>query len=380
MNPTPLYVAVTAHGFGHTTRLAAVINTLLQRDPNILPIFVTPAPHWLLERYVQGKFLHRPRALDVGVVQPDGLQADIPATLAALQAFKAGSAALIRAEADFIRTNRVPLILADVPPIATAIAKAAGIPCWMASNFGWDFIYQEYGPEFQPFVAWIRELYGQCDRLFRLPFSESMVASAVRSTSAFPHQQKVGLTGGDPQCSPEEVAAKLGLHPDQPRALFTFGGLGLQGFPYERLQDFPDWQFLTFERPPARWRDRQAPPLANLTALDGQVWRPADVMPLCRWVVSKPGYGTLAEALRSRTPMACVTRSGFAESELLIEGLQRYGWHRILSPEEFFQGSWDFLRDPAHPPQAPDELDLEGNKTIATALQTYLRTMESPEE
>ncbi|MEN9261774.1 MAG: hypothetical protein Q6L60_12500 [Thermostichus sp. HHBFW_bins_43] len=359
MNPIPLYVAVTAHGFGHTTRLAAVINTLLQRDPDILPIFVTPAPRWLLERYVQGKFLHRPRQLDVGVVQPDGLQADLPATLKALQAFQTGSAALIRAEADFIRTNRVPLVFGDVPPIATAIAKAAGIPCWMASNFGWDFIYRDYGPEFQPFVAWIAELYGKCDRLFRLPFSEAM--------SAFPRQQTVGLTGGDPRYSAQEVAARLGVSVDCPTALFTFGGLGLQGFPYERLQDFPDWQFLTF--------DPAAPRLPNLTRLDGQVWRPVDVMPLCRWVVSKPGYGTLAEALRSCTPMACVARSGFAESELLIEGLRRYGQHRILSPEDFFQGSWSFLRDPALPPQAPDEqLDLQGNETIAAAIQNYLRT------
>jgi UDP:flavonoid glycosyltransferase YjiC (YdhE family) len=365
MNPVPLYVAATAHGFGHVTRLAAVVNALLRRDPHVLPIFVTPAPRWLLERYVEGKFLHRPRALDVGVVQPDGLQADLPATLAALKAFKASAAELVREEADFIRAQGVPLVLADVPPIAAAIAQAAGIPCWMASNFGWDFIYQEYGPEFQPFVAWIQELYGQCDLLFRLPFSESMVASAVRSTSAFPRQQEVGLTGSDPRYPPEEVAAQLGLHPDQPRALFTFGGLGVRGFPYERLQDFPDWQFLTF--------DPEAPPLPNLRVLDGQVWRPVDVMPLCRWVVSKPGYGTLAEALRSRTPMACVTRSGFAESPLLVEGLQRYGWHRILSPEEFFQGSWDFLQDPAHPPQRPDGLDLQGNETLAAALEAFLR-------
>ncbi|MEN9202612.1 MAG: hypothetical protein Q6K80_02955 [Thermostichus sp. DG_1_6_bins_120] len=352
MKPIPLYLAVTAHGFGHTTRLAAVVNTLLQQDPNILPIFVTPAPRWLLERYVQGKFLHRPRRLDVGVVQPDGLQADLPATLRALREFQAGSAALIRAEADFVSTQRVPLILADVPPIATAIAQAAGIPCWMASNFGWDFIYQDYGPEFQPFVTWIQELYSQCDRLFRLPFSEPM--------GAFPRQQLVGLTGGEPRFSAAAVAAQLGLSVERPTALFTFGGLGLQGFPYERLQDFPEWQFLTF--------DPAAPSLPNLTRLNGQQWRPVDLMPLCRWVVSKPGYGTLAEALRSHTPMACITRSGFAESPLLIEGLQRYGQHSVLSPAQFFQGSWDFLRDPPIPPRSSEQLDLQGNETIAAAI------------
>ena len=357
VNPIPLYVAATAHGFGHVTRLAAVVNTLRRQDAQILPIWVTPAPAWLLQRYGEGEFVHRPRGLDVGVVQPDGLQADLPATLAALKAFQAGAADLIREEAEFIRSQGVPLILADVPPIATAIAEAAGIPCWMASNFGWDFIYQDYGPQFQPLVAWIRELYGRCQRLFRLPFAEPM--------AAFPHQEAVGLTGSDPRYSGEEVARRLGLERERPTVLLTFGGLGLQGLPYERLADFPDWQFLTF--------DPKAPALPNLQILDGQVWRPVDVMPLCRWVVSKPGYGTLAEALRCGTPMACVNRSGFAESPLLVEGLRRYGWHRILSPEEFFAGSWDFLRDPPYPPQASEKLDWGGNEAIAGAIAAFLR-------
>ncbi|MFS8859519.1 glycosyl transferase [Synechococcus sp. H60.1] len=357
VNPVPLYVAATAHGFGHVTRLTAVVNTLRRREPQILPIWVTPAPAWLLERYGEGEFLHRPRALDVGVVQPDGLQADLPATLVALRAFQAGSADLIREEAEFIRSQGVPLLLGDVPPIAAAIAEAAGIPCWMASNFGWDFIYQEYGPQFQPFVSWIRELYGRCQRLFRLPFAEPM--------GAFPHQEPVGLTGSDPRYLAEEVAQRLGLERERPTVLLTFGGLGLQGLPYERLLDFPDWQFLTF--------DPKAPPLPNLQVLDGQRWRPVDVMPLCRWVVSKPGYGTLAEALRCGIPMACVNRSSFAESPLLVEGLRRYGWHRILSPEEFFAGSWDFLRDPPHPPQGAEELDQGGNEAIADAIAAFLR-------
>ncbi|MFS8904879.1 glycosyl transferase [Synechococcus sp. O70.2] len=356
VKPVPLYVAATAHGFGHVTRLAAVVNALRRRDPNVLPIWVTPAPRWLLERYVEGPFLHRQRALDVGVVQPDGLQADLPATLAALKTFKAGAEALIQEEAEFIRAQGIPLVLADVPPLAAAIAQAARIPCWMASNFGWDFIYQEYGPQFQPFVVWIRELYGRCQRLFRLPFAEPM--------GAFPYQEAVGLTGSDPRYLAEEVAQRLGLERERPTVLLTFGGLGLQGLPYGRLEDFPDWQFLTF--------DQQAPALPNLRVLDGQVWRPVDVMPLCRWVVSKPGYGTLAEALRCGTPMACVNRFGFAESPLLVEGLRRYGWHRILSAEEFFEGSWDFLRDPPHPPQAPEELDRGGNEAIAGAIAAFL--------
>ncbi len=61
------------------------------------------------------------------------------------------------------------LILARIFPLAAVIGKTAGIPCWMMSNFGWDFIYQARS-EFIEIAEWISDCYSQCDRLFRLPF------------------------------------------------------------------------------------------------------------------------------------------------------------------------------------------------------------------
>ena len=85
------------------------------------------------------------------------------------------------------------LIFADAPPLAIAIAQQLGVPCWMSSNFGWDFIYRDWGGEFTKIADWIGELYGRCDRLFRVPLHESM--------NRFPHIEDVGLTGGDPKIS-----------------------------------------------------------------------------------------------------------------------------------------------------------------------------------
>jgi hypothetical protein len=333
-----------------------VINELLQIQPEVLPIFVTTAPRWLLEKYVQGDFLHRPRRLDVGVLQRDSLHMDLPATLAELQDLQARARQLIEAEVNFISTNRVRLVFADIPPLAAAIAQAAGVPCWMASNFGWDFIYQNFGGEFHGVAEWIAQLYRQCDRLFRLPLSEPM--------SAFPLQDCVGLTGGDPRAHPDQLRSEWGLDPQRPTVLLTFGGLGVQGFPYHRLQAFPDWQFITF--------DTDTPDLPNLLRLNGQTWRPVDVMPLCSQIVSKPGYSTLAEALKTGTPISCITREGFAEADLLVQGLQQYGKHRVIPQQVFFQDPWTFLEADWVEPISPNGLDRGGNQTIAEALQTFL--------
>jgi hypothetical protein len=361
MSRPTLYVAITNHGFGHATRTASVVAQIQQLYPEVLIILATSAPRWLLESYLTGEFIHRPRTLDIGVVQSDGITMDLPATLERLQAIRQQQSQLIRAEVEFIRQNRVNLILADLPPLATAIAQAADIPCWMLGNFGWDFIYRDWGGEFIAMADWIGECFAKCDRLFRLPFHEPM--------SSFPVIEDVGLTGATPRHSPEELRRQLRLTANHEKTvLLTFGGLGLQQIPYYNVQHFPDWQFLTC--------DRDAPiDLPNLRLVDGCKYRPADLMPACGRIISKPGYGTFAEACRLDTPIVTLTRSGFAESPVLLQGIQAYSQHQILEPPDFFNDNWDFLHQPLQPPSQTNRLDKGGNEAIASAVVNYLQKL-----
>ncbi len=359
MSRPTLYVAITNHGFGHVTRTAAIVAELQQHLPDLLPIFVTGAPRWLLEAYVPQGFIHRPRSLDLGVIQADSLTMDLSATLTQWQQIQAQAPQLIAAEVSFIEQNQVDLILADIPCLAIAIAKAAGIPCWMIGNFGWDFIYQAWGEPFQELVAWIASYFSQCERLFRLPFHEPM--------RAFPRIEDVGLTGSWPRFTTTELQTQLKLdHPVNKTALLTFGGLGLERIPYENLQRFPDWQFITF--------DPQAPGnISNLVKVCGHTYRPVDIMPLCGRVISKPGYGTFSEALRLGVPLTTVTRANFAEGPLLLEGLQNHGYHQILTPAEFYEGNWEFLHQDPQPPATSVPLASDGNQKICQALLEVLQ-------
>ncbi len=84
-------------------------------------------------------------SFDVGVLQSDSLTMDKAATLKEMQAIQAQQANLIEQEAAFLRAQQVDLVLADIPPLMGCIAKAAGVPCWLMGNFGWDFIYRPWG-------------------------------------------------------------------------------------------------------------------------------------------------------------------------------------------------------------------------------------------
>jgi len=359
MSRPVLYIAITSHGFGHAVRASSVAAAIQQLCPEILLVLVTTAPRWLLESYIPGDFIHRPRSFDIGVIQSDSLSMDKEATLEKLKQIRSSANSIIAGEVNFIRTNRVGLILADIPPLAADIAKAADIPCWMMSNFAWDFIYRDWGGEFAAIADWMSESYAKCDRLFRLPLHEPM--------SAFPQITDVGLTGGTPRYSSDQLRKKLGLKsPPEKTILLTFGGLSLQQIPYQVLSNFPDWQFITF--------DRQAPDLPNLVKVAGHDCRPVDCMPLCGRVVSKPGYSTFAETLRLDIPIVSLTRDGFAEAHILIEGIKDYSYHQIVTPTEFFQSEWEFLYQEPKPPRQSQKLKKDGTEAIAKNIVSYFQT------
>lgn len=358
MSSPTLYLAITNHGFGHATRAASIAATVKELWPEVDLILATTAPRWLLDCYLPMPFEHRQVAFDIGVIQPDSLTMDLPTTLAKLQTIQAQQSEIVAAEAEFLRQRGVDLVLADIPPLATAIAHAANVPCWMVSNFGWDFIYRALGPEFGPVADWIADCFGQCDRLFRLPFHEPM--------AAFPVVEAAGLTGGTPRYAVDYLRQLWHLNtPQEKTILLTFGGLGLQAIPYDRLANFPDWQFLTF--------DQGAPDVPNILKVPKHEFRPVDVMPLCNRVVSKPGFSTFSEACRLDLPIITITREDFAEGPILVNGMRDHAWHRVLSPDEFFQGDWEFLHQPLQPPRTQNTVPKDGNDQIARAIVEQLK-------
>ena len=352
-----IYLAITGHGFGHAVRAATVAEQLEQLRPDVELHLVTVAPEWLLKSYIKGDFIYRPQILDVGVIQSDSLTMDRAATLSKMQEIITQQDRIIAEEVKYIREHNIDLVLADIPALAVPIAKAAGIPCWMMSNFGWDFIYREWGADFESVVAWIENYYGQCDRLFRLPLAEPM--------SAFPQITDVGLTGSKPKFNNDWLRQKFEIIvPQAQTILLTFGGLGLQAIPYENLNRFADWQFITF--------DRQAPDLSNLLKISDRTLRPLDFMPICGRVVSKPGYSTFSEAMCCDTPIVSLTREGFAEAPILLNALQDYSPHQIIETDEFFTGDWSFLTQPLIPPRKSASLAKDGATAIATEISSYL--------
>lgn len=355
-----LYIAVTNHGFGHATRAASVAAEIRRRCEEVgLPltlIMATKAPKWLLDSYLGGGYVHRKVGFDVGVLQRDSLVMDTVATLQAMQEIKGNEDALIAEEAAFLQSAKVDLVIADIPPLLGKIAAAAGVPCWMMGNFGWDFIYRPWCDELAGFGAisdWIADCYACVDRTFRMPFHEPM--------ASLPNITDIGLTGGVPAHSEAHLRELMQSDvPSDRTVLLTFGGLGLSTIPYEAIADFPDWQFVTF--------DHNAPDLPNLYEVGDRTMRPVDWMVVCDRIISKPGYSTFAEACLLEKGIITITREGFAEAQILIDGIQDCAHHRVVEAQTFFDGDWSFLRDSLLLPRTNNTLAKDGKQVIASAV------------
>ena len=336
---------ISSHGFGHGARVAALLQALAVSQPDCRFVLSTALPAAFLRRTFVGiNYEHRPCQWDVGVVQADALGSDPMATVQALERLEQQLPQQIEVEARWLehwrRSNEPVVIVADVPPAAARLAERLGWPLVWHGNFGWDSIYADLGGPLQVWSERCLADYRHGRAILRCPFALPMPWGLPL--------QSLGLSAGQPRFAAQTVGERLNWRSQRPRsALLCFGGLGLPLDP-ALLARWPQWQFIVVNEAVA-----EAP---NATLLPEDL-RPVDVMPLCSLVITKPGYSTFAEALSQGCGLLVVERQGFAEAEVLQQGLQQHAFHRLLSRSAFEQGQWRLdqsLRPPQGQPLAID--------------------------
>jgi hypothetical protein len=89
--------------------------------------------------------------------------------------------------------------------------------------------------------------------------------------------------------------------------------------------------------------------------------------------MTKPGYGTLVEAVALQTPLVYVRRYNFADEQPLVDYLHRYGRGIELSLEHFIHGNWqEALQQACLLPLTPGPaLPITGASDAATRLAPY---------
>jgi hypothetical protein len=346
-----IYTCISSHGFGHGSRTAAVLTQLHRLRPSWRLVLSTALPEAFIATAFGPLPVERRRCQwDVGVLQADALGSDPNATLQALEQLEQRLPQQLAAEQAWLARQPGPvLVLADVPPAAALLAERLQAPLVWLASFGWESIYAPFGEAFQPWAERCLRLYQRGQLLLHCPLSLPMAWGIP--------EQPVGLTAGEPRCDGHGLALQLGLHPERERnVLLSFGGLGYQLNP-ELLARWPDHLFIG--------HDPLLATAANGRSLPAAI-RPLELMGHCGRLITKPGYSSFCEAMTYGVGIHLVHRDGFAEAPVLERDLQRHGWHRLLSRNQFEAGDWQ-LDQPLLPP-SDGPLPGEGALKAAQAL------------
>jgi len=311
-------VYISGHGYGHLSQIAPVLNRLGELSPDAHFLLRTELPEALVARRVRVPHSLLSGAVDVGVVQNNAVSEDIPATIDAARAFYADFAARINSEAAGLIPQRPVAILSDIAPVAFPVAKKLGIPSFAIASLDWHDIYRAYLPADDALLSALQQAHEACDLLIQPPLSMPM--------TSFPERKPITVIVDDAWTvkKKQKTAGKT--------ALVMFGGAGDPPFDIQALGSMPDWQFLTLNPLPEGTPDniRQASPGQGTAAL----------MQACDVVITKPGYGTLAEAWQTKTPLVYIPRKAFPEYPYLDDWLQSSAPAARMDLQDFINGNW----------------------------------------
>jgi L-arabinokinase len=357
---------ISGHGFGHASREIEIINALGPRLPDGVEILIrTSAAHWLFERTVRVPFTYLPGVCDTGVVQFDSLRLDAQASVREAATFYADFDTRVAEEVGILQARDVRLVIADAPPLACTAAAMAGVPGIVISNFTWDWIYEGYGDlvtaQAPDVLPGIRDGYAAASAGWRLPMHGGF--ATIDPIVDLPFVARHARHQRD------DVRGMLGLPPDRPLALSSFGGYGVRDLDLTRLDCLDTWTVvITGREPPASELPRGVV-FVDETRIYDTGARYEDLVAAVDVVVTKPGYGIVSECVANRTAVLYTTRGHFVEYDVMVREMPKVLRCRFLDQESLLAGRWRAALDALlEAPLPPDMPRTDGAEVAATGI------------
>jgi hypothetical protein len=182
----------------------------------------------------------------------------------------------------------------------------------------------------------------------------------------------------------DDTRRALGLADDDRVALVSFGGFGLERLPLDAVARDSGFAIVTTDiRGSAAAGDTGTPALARRTpagvvvvdehALYESGWRYEDLVAAADVVVSKPGYGIIAECIANGPAILYTDRGRFAEYDVLVREMPRYLRQAYIGHDDLLGGAWSSGLDAALGAAPPAEHPaLDGAEDAARRITAYL--------
>lgn len=356
-----IWAAISAHGFGHAAQAVPVLNALGRLVPDLRVLLRTTVPASFFKDRLVIPWEVSAVQQDVGCIQDGPLRIDVEATWREHERFHATWDDRVQTEVAAMRAARPHVVLADTPYLAVAAGAEAAIPTVALASFTWDLILSEYlAPQHidsQTLLHSIRRAYAQADLALRITPAPKM--------ESFSRMIDIGPIAESAPPARDQLATLLALAPGERTVLVGFGGIPLTTLPFADLERLTGYRFLF---------DGAIPPdSTRFVSTKSLLFSFKTLMASVDVIMTKPGYGTLVEAVALQAPLVYVRRYNFADEPALVDYLHRHGRGIELSRDDFAHGGWEpalaaVLAAPA--PTVPPP-QLTGALEAAEALARY---------
>lgn len=325
-----LLVALSAHGYGHASQTAPVVNALRARHPDLATTIATRLPPDFLAARFTGPFRFLPMDTDVGMVMASAIEVRTTESLAAYRDFHGDWDARVAEIVAALERERPDAVLANVPYAVLEAAAQAGVPAAAMCSLNWADVYAHYaqraGVSGQ---SEVRSIHAQIVTAYRAARVFLRLTPGMPMPS-LPNSRTIGPVARIGRRDPGELRARLGLDAGTPVVMIAPGGIELR-LPVEAWPATPVHYIV-----PASWKVRRA----GFSAFESLGLGFVDVLASSDGVVGKPGYGTFAEAACNGVPIVYVRRGDWPEEPALIAWIGRHARAAEIGRETLWEGSF----------------------------------------
>ena len=328
----PIAYFVSPHGFGHATRAAAVMESLLAIEHSFSFHIYSTVPTWLFHDTLDGEFVFHETLVDVGLAQKTSLEEDLPESIRLLDNLIPFAPSVVDSLANKLIRQKCQLVICDIAPLGIAVAKAANIPSLLIENFTWDWIYEGYLPRLDSKSA---ESLSRLSRYLKNAFEAADFhiqtnplclpsAKADLTTGPIARKRKKDTT---------ETRKQLNIPNHAKLVLITMGGIHWDYKFLDRLISHKQVQFLI----PGSCDHLEHRNNLILLPHHSEFFHP-DLINAVDAVIGKVGYSTIAEVYRAGVPFGYVSRPHFRESKTLVTFVEKEMPGIPLSVKQFTDG------------------------------------------
>lgn len=358
-----IWCAISGHGFGHAAQMVPVLNELGRRNTSLKVLLRTTVPSSFFRTRLTVPWELSVQEQDVCCVQQGPLTIDVPATWKAYRDFHNTWDARLQEECDAIKHFRPDLVLSNISYLALDAGAHVGVPAIGFGSLSWDQVLQELvdvpTPEQGKIMEHIQAAYTRAELVVRLAPSLPM--------QSFPRHVDVGPIGHRLPDDLRPMKATAARATKGPLVLVALGGVPLDSLPFDEIDRLAPYQFLLDMDLPTNYTRLKS--MRHMSESFDELFEAADI------ILSKPGYGTVIEAVAAGKPLVYVRRYNFSDEGVLADYAHRYGRAYELSKEEFYAGAWGEALDATLALSDPVELPLEsGIMAAADIIDSYLST------